>query len=143
MFENSTHTLDMFDNLIRLRQDGVVDVVERTARGHALAGLGEAGSWTVGAFHADSDEAVHSHLWERHPNGHEVLCLLSGTMRVQLRDQGDGRSPVATLTSGRSFVVPAGRWHRPAVVEPGDLLSITPRTDTQHQKVGPAEGGRS
>ena len=62
--------------------------------------------WTVGAFHAETDRSVHADHWERHPHGHELLVVLSGALRVHLREQG--REPVATLTAGQSFIVPPG-----------------------------------
>src|SRR5690242_11852771 len=109
---------DLFDTLIHLRQGGVAEAAEPRTRANALAGRGDASVWTVGAFHADSDQAVHADVWERHPGGYEVLCVLSGAMHVYLRDRGDGTVPVATLTPGQLFIVPVGRWHRLAVVEP-------------------------
>jgi len=129
MFEN--YTVDLFDTPVQLREGGLVENAESRARGSAGD---DAGLWTMGAFHADDDHAVHSDVWERHPGGHEVLCVLSGAFRVHLRDHGDGTEPVATLTAGRSFIVPAGRWHRLSVAEPGDLLSITPRPGTEHER---------
>ncbi|WIV57177.1 cupin domain-containing protein [Amycolatopsis nalaikhensis] len=122
MFEN----YDLFSTLIQLRPDGVAEAADRR---EALRGT-DGSLWSVGAFHAEDDRAVHSDVWERHTRGHEVLVALSGTFRVHLRDEG----LVATLTAGRSFIVPPGRWHRLAVEEPGDLLSITPRAGTEHEK---------
>lgn len=119
MFENN----DLFKTLIQLRPDGAAEPVSRR---EASAGS----LWTLSAFHAEDDRAVHSDVWERHARGHEVLVVLSGAFRVHLRDEGH----VATLTAGRSFIVPPGRWHRLSVDEPGDLLSITPRAGTEHEK---------
>jgi quercetin dioxygenase-like cupin family protein len=51
---------------------------------------------------------------------------------VHLRDHDP--APVAVLTAGRSFIVPAGRWHRLAVAEAGDLITITPRAGTEHER---------
>jgi mannose-6-phosphate isomerase-like protein (cupin superfamily) len=127
MFENYPHAIDLFDTLIQLREGGVAEPSTRPGRA-------DAGLWTVTAFHADSDQALHADVWERHPAGHEVLCVLSGAVHIYLRDHGGGTEPVATLTSGQSFIVPVGRWHRLAVGEPCDLLAITPRIDTQHEK---------
>ena len=67
--------------------------------------------------------------------GHEVLRVLPGAITVYLRDHGDGKEPVAALTSGRAFIVPAGRWHRLTVSEPADLLAITPRAGTRRERV--------
>ena len=131
MFGN--YIVDLFDAMIQLRADRVA---EPATRRDALSGAVDPGLWTMGAFHADDDRAVHADAWERHPGGHEVICVLSGEFRVYLRDHGDGTEPVACLTAGKSFIVPSGRWHRLSVAEPGDLLSITPRPGTEHEKVG-------
>jgi mannose-6-phosphate isomerase-like protein (cupin superfamily) len=126
MFENYTDTIDLYDTLIHLRQGGLAEPGTRSG------GLADASLWTVGAFHADSDQAVHADFWERHPTGQEVIVVLSGALHVYLR--GDGNAPAATLTAGQSFIVPVGRWHRLAVVAPGDLLTITTRAGTDHEK---------
>ncbi len=136
MFEKYTQTSNMFDTLIHLREGGGAEAVPRSGRT-------DPGLWTVAALHATDDKALHSHVWERHPAGNEVLCALSGSMHVYLRNHGDGSEPVATLTPGQCFIVPAGRWHRLTVSEPGQLLAITPRADTEHEKIDQtADGGR-
>lgn len=118
---------DLFKTLIQLRPSGAAEPAERR---EALRGTDGESLWTLGAFHAEDDRAVHSDVWERHTQGHEVLVVLSGALRIYVRDEG----LVATLTAGHSFIVPPGRWHRLAVEEPGDLLSITPRAGTEHEK---------
>jgi mannose-6-phosphate isomerase-like protein (cupin superfamily) len=122
MFENYD-----LNTLIQLRPGGVA---EPTGRREALAGTDGESLWTVGAFRAETDRDVHADVWERHARWQEILVVLSGALRVYLRDEGH----VATLTAGRSFLVPPGRWHRLAVEEPGALLSITPRAGTEHEK---------
>ena len=126
MFENS---IDLFESLVHLREGRVVEPGTRQD---------PPGLWSVGAFHADSDGSVHADHWERHPEGQELLFVLSGELAVHLRDHG--RDPVTTLTSGQAFVVPAGQWHRLSVREPGDLVSITPRPGTDHEQVSTGEG---
>jgi len=126
MFENYT-ALDLYSTLIQLRDDGSADGTARSERS-------DIGLWTISAFHADNDQALHSHVWERHPTGHEVLGVLSGSLHVYLREAGE--DPVATLTAGQAFLVPTGAWHRLSVREPGDLLSITPRAGTEHERMG-------
>lgn len=106
MFLNETDTVDLFTNVIQLRAGGRAEPATRAS----LAGSGDA--WTLAAFHFDSDESVHAHAWERHPAGQEVLCVHAGAIAVYLRDHGDSAEPVATMTAGDSFILPAGRWHR-------------------------------
>ncbi|MCV7400094.1 cupin domain-containing protein [Mycobacterium fragae] len=120
--------IDMFSNLMELRDGGAV--VERQ-RGVS----GDWGLWTVAAFHADSNDAVHSHVWERHPLGDELLYLLSGAITVHMRDHADGEGAPRALSPGTCCVVPAGQWHRLTVEEPGDLVAITPRAETAHEAV--------
>ncbi len=121
-----TSPLDMFTNLVQLRDGGEVGIEQRGRRG-------EIGSWTVSAFHADSDASVHANHWERHPVGDEVLYVLSGAVRVHLRADQD--APPTTLGPGTCYVVPSGQWHRLTVEEPTDLLTITPRANTEHERV--------
>ncbi|MGI5130199.1 cupin domain-containing protein [Pseudonocardia sp. CA-107938] len=130
MFENSA--IDLFTAPVRLRADGTADPATPDERRAVLTGT-DSGLWTLMAFHADDDRAVHADVWERHPNGSEVLCVLAGTLQVHLRD---GSEP-AVLTTGSAYVVPAGTWHRLSVVEPADLISITPRSGTQHERAEP------
>jgi quercetin dioxygenase-like cupin family protein len=126
MFEN----YDLFESVIQLRSGAVAEPADRPA---ALRNADGESLWTVSAFHADNDQAVHADHWERHPDGYEVIVALSGVLRVHLRDQPH----VITLTAGKSFIVPPGQWHRLTIDEPGDLLSITPRAGTEHDRVAP------
>lgn len=127
MDPNSLHrSIDIFSSWIELREGGAV---ESRSRGVS----GEWGRWTVAAFHVTDNDSVHSDVWERHPDGDEVLFLLSGAVAVHLRDLAGGEA-ATTLPTGTCWVVPAGTWHRLTVEEPGDLLVITPRANTEHQK---------
>ncbi|WP_147404034.1 cupin domain-containing protein [Nocardia panacis] len=117
--------IDMFESLIHLRDGGVIDATPRS-------GNRDAGLWTISAFHAQSNTSLHADHWERHPVGDELLLVLSGVLTVHLRH---GDHPPTTLRPGAYYLVPAGAWHRLTVEEPGDLLSITPRVDTEHEPV--------
>lgn len=119
---------DLFDTVIRLRGGGVAEPGPRSG----LADTAWPDEWALAAFHAASDQAVHPDVWERHPAGDEVLCMLSGAVNLYLREVDGGTEPAATLSAGQSLVIPAGRWHRLSVVEPGDLMAITPSAGTQH-----------
>jgi hypothetical protein len=71
--------------------------------------------------------------WEMHPDGDEVLTLLSGRFDVILEDEGVER--VIALTPGKSAIVPQGVWHRMVIHEPGELLFLTPGDATEHRPV--------
>ena len=81
----------------------------------------------VGTFHNAEDWDV----WEMHPAGDEVVCLLSGAVDVIL-DEPEGERVVG-LEAGRTCIVPRGVWHRAIVREPGDTLHITRGEGTQHR----------
>lgn len=85
------------------------------------------GGRLVGRFHNAQDWDI----WEMHPAGDEVVCLLSGAIDVVL-DEPDGERVVA-LETGRTCIVPRGVWHRAIVREPGDTLHITRGEGTQHR----------
>jgi len=85
------------------------------------------GGRLVGTFHNAQDWDI----WEMHPAGDEVVCLLSGAIDVVL-DEPDGERVVA-LEAGRTCIVPCGVWHRAIVREPGDTLHITRGDGTQHR----------
>ena len=70
--------------------------------------------------------------WEMHPDGDEVLYLLSGALDVVL-EQPDGNDSASALQAGRAFVVPRGVWHRLLLHEPGQLLFFTPGPRTEHR----------
>jgi mannose-6-phosphate isomerase-like protein (cupin superfamily) len=85
------------------------------------------GGRLVGAFHNAADWDI----WEMHPAGDEIVCLLSGAIDVVL-DEPPGERVVA-LEAGQTCIVPRGVWHRAVVREPGDTLHITRGEGTQHR----------
>jgi len=85
------------------------------------------GGRLVGTFHNPADWDV----WEMHPAGDEVVCLLSGAVDVVLDEEGGER--VVALEAGQTCIVPKGVWHSANVREPGDTLHITRGEGTQHR----------
>ena len=77
------------------------------------------------------------HRGEMHPDGDELLYLVSGRVEVIIEEGGTettvGVENVATLTAGQAILVPRGAWHRVNVCEPSHLVHITP---------GPGDGHR-
>jgi mannose-6-phosphate isomerase-like protein (cupin superfamily) len=75
-------------------------------------------------------------MWEMHPNGDEVVYLLSGSATFVL-EQPQGNVAVELSKPGEYVLVPKGTWHTAKVREPCRLLFITPGEGTQHRPATP------
>ena len=64
------------------------------------------------------------HDGEVHPDGDEVLYLISGAVSVRLELAGGDQH--IDLAAGDALVVPRGVWHKITMKELGQLLHITP-----------------
>lgn len=71
------------------------------------------------------------HGGEMHPDGDEVLYLVSGEIVVVLEDEDPPRE--VTLRPGQALVVPKGVWHRVVLVEPSRLVHLTPGPGGEHR----------
>ena len=83
--------------------------------------------YTIGAV--PDIEGPGPHLGEVHPDGDELLYVVSGSMELIL-DDGDGHTVGAETTvvlgPGDAYVVPRGVWHRLEAMEPSHLVHVTP-----------------
>ena len=64
------------------------------------------------------------HNGEMHPDGDELLFLVSGAVEVIFLDERPER--VFALAAGQALVVPRGVWHRVVPKQPSQILHITP-----------------
>ncbi len=80
--------------------------------------------FTIGAPQLAGDAP---HDGEVHPNGDEVLYLISGAVSVRL-ELADGDQHIE-VAAGDALVVPQGVWHKITMRQPGQLLHITPGPD--------------
>jgi len=98
------------------RADRHARIVEQTGRGpQRIDGL------TIGAPDLTSDPP---HNGEIHPDGDELLYMVSGAVSVRL-ELPDGDETVE-LRAGDAIVIPKGIWHLVTLREPGRLVHITP-----------------
>ena len=74
------------------------------------------------------------HGGELHPDGDEILYVISGKVRVV----GD-TSPALELGPGEACIVRAGEWHRVEVLAPVQLMHITPGPNDEHRPL-PSDG---
>jgi len=77
--------------------------------------------FTIGAPHIAGDPP---HDGEMHPDGDELLYVVSGAATVTLELSG-GNTQV-DLGAGDAIVVPQGVWHQITSREPYQLIHITP-----------------
>ena len=74
------------------------------------------------------------HAGEVHPDGDELLYMVSGRISVRLElPEGDRTVDVA---AGEALVVPKGTWHLVTLREPGRLVHITPGPNGDHRPLG-------
>lgn len=73
--------------------------------------------------------------WEMHPEGDELVTLLSGSVTLEL-DDGTRRWQVE-LTPGQTWINRRGTWHRALVHAPSEMLFMTAGWGTRHR---PLEG---
>lgn len=77
------------------------------------------------------------HGGEMHPDGDEILYLISGRIDVVLEEDGSER--LIEVRPGQGCVVPKGVWHRVLLREPSQLLHITPGPGGEHRPVQGAD----
>lgn len=63
------------------------------------------------------------HAGEMHPDGDEVLYLISGRANVVLLDHPQAD---VEMRPGDGLVVPKGKWHRVDILEPCQIVYLTP-----------------
>jgi mannose-6-phosphate isomerase-like protein (cupin superfamily) len=86
---------------------------------------------TIGAPHIAGDPP---HDGEMHPDGDEVLYLVSGAVTVIL--ELSGGNVHVDLGAGDAIVVPQGVWHQITIREPGQIIHITPGPNGDARPLG-------
>jgi len=72
------------------------------------------------------------HGGEMHPDGDEVLYLISGRVRVVFLD---GPEDDIDMDPGEGLVVPKGTWHRVDIIEPSQIAYLTPGPNNEFRLV--------
>lgn len=70
------------------------------------------------------------HSGEMHPDGDEILYLISGRARVVFPDD-----PVDDIEvrPGDGLVVPRGMWHRVDILQPSQIVYMTPGPNNEYR----------
>jgi mannose-6-phosphate isomerase-like protein (cupin superfamily) len=74
------------------------------------------------------------HGGEMHPDGDEVLYLISGRVRVVFLDSPEHDIEV---NPGDGLVVPRATWHRVDILEPSQIVYLTPGPNNQYKPLAP------
>ncbi len=127
---------DLSATYLRLRADASVEPLAADATFWERIAAGE-----LGTFHNEYLVACHAfdadwRVWEMHPNGDEIVCLLSGTATFVLEEK-DGTRAIALERSGTYVIVPKGTWHTAKAKGPCRLLFITAGEGTAHREAAP------
>ena len=76
------------------------------------------------------------HDGEMHPDGDEVLYLISGHANVVFLASSD---PDVELKPGTGLVVPKGMWHRVDILEPSQIVYATPGPNNEFRPLADKE----
>lgn len=90
---------DWLDHFMALAGDGGMRDIGKLRR------LAPHEGWLVGIKAAASDADVHGDVWERHPAGEEMLCVLEGRVVLTLMDEAGAETDV--LLDARRLAPPA------------------------------------
>lgn len=122
----SGEVVDLMVNVIGLRRDGVARLMLPNHGGPPKRLDGH----TIGLGTITADNAP-PHAGERHPDGDEVLVMLSGRIDVHLELEAGEQT--VQIGPGEALIVPQGVWHLIHCVEPGQLLNITPGPNGEYR----------
>lgn len=117
LFNPSTHTIGLNRDLLASK------VPERPDPPVPVEGM----TFGVAAMSENSP-----HGGEMHPDGDEVLYLISGRVKVVFLDSPDEDIDVRP---GDGLVVPKGMWHRVDIIEPSEIVYLTPGPNNEFRPI--------
>lgn len=130
--DRNDRQLNFASSHLRLRGDASTEVLPVDAGFWPRLAAGQLGSFRGEFLVGSGDFDRDWQSWERHPNGDEIVCLLSGAVDVVLEQAPDPRI-IALRQVGDYVLVPKGVWHTARVRQPSSLLFITPGEGTEHR----------
>jgi len=119
---------------LRLRPNASVETLRADAAFWQRLSSGQLGTFhneylvTSHRFHGDWP------TWEMHPNGDEIVCLLSGAASFLLEFE-ERTQTIELKAAGSYVVVPKGVWHTAKGASAACMLFITAGEGTLHRPV--------
>jgi mannose-6-phosphate isomerase-like protein (cupin superfamily) len=125
--------LDLSSTYLRLRPDASIEPLPVDGKFWERIAAGE-----LGDFHNEYLVVCHSFatdwaVWEMHPRGDEIVCLLSGSVTFVLELER-GPQAIELTESGSYVIVPKGIWHTAKTRVPCRMLFITAGEGTEHRE---------
>ena len=129
--------LDLRRSYVSITDGGSATAVEVTPDfwPELISGQRTIGTWLMGVNHRVTAPLV----WDLHPDGECVVCLLSGAVDIVVLD-GDREHVIKLLAPGAGCVVPRGTWHRQIIREEADVMFLTAGRDTRQRPVEGNDG---
>ncbi|HYE85257.1 MAG TPA: hypothetical protein VEA16_02790 [Vicinamibacterales bacterium] len=115
---------------LRLKPDGRVDRLPVTEQFWPDLIAGKYGNFHNEYLVTTSSFAENWPTWEQHPNGDEIVILLSGAVNFIL-ELPDGPQKLEVRRPGEYAFVPKGTWHTANPLQPTTMLFITAGEGTQ------------
>jgi hypothetical protein len=127
-----TSTFDLETTYVHFRDGGSAETIPVTDRFWSDLTTGKLA--LDGGLVTLSRQSEDWPMWEMHPQGEELVVLVSGS--VELVVERNGQELRQTLNApGQAWLNLRGDWHRAIVHQPSVLLFITYGTGTEHRPV--------
>jgi mannose-6-phosphate isomerase-like protein (cupin superfamily) len=124
------HVIDLLSTFVHLQNSGHAHPV--TPDREFWMGLtSQSYDRILGVVRFQSDDDLHADNWELHRAADELIVVLQGKLEFFFEEA----TAPHTLHALQAFVVPAGKWHRLRMREPGVLLFVNSRRDMDHKPV--------
>ncbi|HTQ99050.1 MAG TPA: cupin domain-containing protein [Candidatus Acidoferrum sp.] len=120
---NHVAPLDIATTYLRLKPDGLADKMPAANFWPDLF-AGKYGNCHNEYIVVTSSFDQNWSSWEIHPNGDEIVILLSGAVDFIL-DTPDGEKVMQVRKQGEYAFVPKGTWHTANPLQPTTMLFIT------------------
>jgi mannose-6-phosphate isomerase-like protein (cupin superfamily) len=121
---------DFQSTYLRLRPDASIEKLPVEGFWPRLM-AGELGNFHNEYLVTTADYSADWPSWEIHPNGDEIVCLLSGAVSMTLEAADGSHSQIELTRSGSFAFIPRATWHTAKVARQSRMLFITAGEGTQ------------
>jgi mannose-6-phosphate isomerase-like protein (cupin superfamily) len=127
---DATQAYNLSSTYLRLRSDVTIEALTGDATFWPRLMSGQLGTFHNEYLMTTFDYGQDWTHWEMHPNGDELVCLLSGAA-VMVFEQGGQPQPIPLAQPGEFVLVPKGTWHTAKISSACRMLFVTAGEGTQ------------